>query len=75
MAPALWLASAFNIAWGSFVVLAPLAPFHWAGLPEPNCPEIWQCFRMIVGVYGVGYALAACEPLRHRPIVLVGLLG
>jgi len=30
---------------------------------------------MIVGVYGVGYGCAALNPLRHWPIVLVGLLG
>ena len=30
---------------------------------------------MIFGVYGVGYAVAATAPLRHWPIVLVGLLG
>jgi small multidrug resistance pump len=30
---------------------------------------------MIVGVYGIGYACAASDPLRHWPIVLVGLLG
>ncbi len=28
-----------------------------------------------MGVYGVGYALAARDPLRHWPIVFVGLLG
>lgn len=30
---------------------------------------------MMVGVYGAGYAIAALHPLRHWPIVLVGLLG
>jgi hypothetical protein len=30
---------------------------------------------MIVGVYGVGYWIAASDPYRHWPIVLVGLLG
>lgn len=30
---------------------------------------------MIVGVYGIGYWLAASDPFRHWPIVLVGLLG
>jgi hypothetical protein len=30
---------------------------------------------MIVGVYGVGYTVAAFAPARHWPIVLVGLLG
>ena len=28
-----------------------------------------------MGVYGIGYAIAAGNPLRHWPIVLVGLLG
>jgi hypothetical protein len=31
--------------------------------------------QMIVGVYGVGYAIAALDPSRHWPVVLVGLLG
>jgi hypothetical protein len=30
---------------------------------------------MLVGVYGIGYAIAAFDPWRHWPIVLVGLLG
>ena len=75
MAATLWLAAAYNIAWGALVVLAPLAPFRWAGMAPPNYPQIWQCVGMIVGVYGVGYAIAARDPLRHWPIVLVGLLG
>jgi hypothetical protein len=30
---------------------------------------------MIVGVYGIGYIIAATNPYRHWPIVLVGFLG
>lgn len=30
---------------------------------------------MIVGVYGVGYIIAAFDPVRHWPIVFVSLLG
>ena len=41
----------------------------------PRYPQIWQCVGMIVGVYGVGYLIAARDPLRHWPITLVGLLG
>jgi hypothetical protein len=72
-----WLlaAAAYNIAWGAFVVLFPLAPFRWAGMEAPNYPEIWQCLGMVVGVYGLLYAVAATDPLRHWPIVAVGLLG
>jgi small multidrug resistance pump len=41
----------------------------------PRYPDIWQCVGMIVGVYGVGYLIAAFDPLRHWPVILVGLLG
>lgn len=69
------LAAAYNLIWGALVVAFPLSFFHLAGLPEPTYPSIWQCVGMIVGVFGVGYAVAASRPLRHWPIVLVGLLG
>ena len=72
-----WLLAAalYNVLWGAWVVLFPHALFDLLALPRPSYPELWQCVGMIVGVYGVGYALAARDPLRHWPIVLVGLLG
>lgn len=69
------VAGAYNVVWGALVVLFPLAMFRWAKMPPPNYPQIWQCVGMIVGVYGVGYWIAASDPARHWPIVLVGLLG
>ncbi len=68
-------AGIYNLAWGAWVVLRPADAFHWAGMPEPNYPELWQCIGMIVGVYGLGYWIAARDPARHWPIVLVGFLG
>jgi hypothetical protein len=68
-------AAVYNVAWGTFVVLAPGALFRWLEMAPPNYPEIWQCVGMIVGVFGVGFALAALDPLAHWPITLVGLLG
>src|SRR5437763_929202 len=44
--PAAWIrtillaAALYNIAWGIFVVLFPLAPFQWASMPVPNYPEL-----------------------------------
>lgn len=72
-----WLfgAGAYNIVWGAWVVLFPNALFDWTGVERPNHPELWQCIGMIVGVYGIGYAIAARDSRRHWPIVLVGLLG
>ncbi len=71
----LWAAAAYNVLWGAFVVLFPGAIFDWAGMVPPAYSEIWQCVGTIVGVYGVGYAVAATNPTRHWPIILVGLLG
>ena len=68
-------AAAYNILWGASVVLFPQWFFIFAGMELPLYPEIWQCVGMIVGVYGLGYAIAAYDPVRHWPIVLVGLLG
>lgn len=44
-------------------------------MQSPLYPQLWQCIGMIVGVYGVGYWIAATNPLVHWPIVLVGFLG
>jgi extradiol dioxygenase family protein len=71
----LQVAGVYNLAWGLLAVLAPDAAWRWMGLPLPNYPELWQCIGMIVGVYGIGYWIAASNPVRHWPIVLVGLLG
>lgn len=77
MSAVLWAAAAYNVLWGGLVVLAPHAVFDVLGVPrlEGMGVAIWQCVGMIVGVYGVGYACAAGDPVRHWPIVLVGLLG
>ncbi len=69
-------AAVYNVVWGAVAIIWPLALFRWAGVdPLPNYPELWQCIGMIVGVYGVGYWIAAADPVRHWPIVLVGFLG
>lgn len=75
MSIVLIVAGFYNLAWGTWVVVAPLTLFHLAGIEAPRYPEIWQCVGMIVGVYGIGYIIAARDPFRHWPIVFVGLLG
>ena len=73
--PLLLVAGAYNLLWGAWTIVFPNALFHWLEMPAPNYPQLWQCIGMIVGVYGLGYAIAANDPDRHWPIVLVGLLG
>ncbi len=71
----LLLAAVYNISWGAITIFFPSFYFTFSAMPLPNYPEIWQCVGMIVGVYGIGYAIAAYNPYRHWPIILVGLLG
>ena len=71
----LWIAGLYNIVWGTSVIFFPKLFFQLTDMPLPNYLMIWQCVGMIVGVYGVGYIIAAYRPLVHWPIVLVGFLG
>jgi hypothetical protein len=68
-------AGIYNLIWGLLVIGWPTALFEVAGMDAPRYVSIWQCVGMVVGVYGIGYLAAARDPLRHWPIVLVGLLG
>ena len=69
-------AGVYNLIWGGIAILFPLAMFRWTSFEElPRYPELWQCLGMVIGVYGIGYWIAARAPLTHWPIVFVGLLG
>ena len=74
-----WLLAAgvYNLVWGSVVVVAPDFPFALAGMPALAQPgrAIWQCLGMVLAAYGLGYIAASRAPLRHWPIVFVGLFG
>ena len=69
------LAAVYNLLWGVVAVLFPVQCFEYFGMQPPLYPQLWQCIGMIVGVYGVGYWLAADNPTVHWPIILVGFLG
>ncbi len=71
----LWAAGIYNLCWGAVTIGFPHFLFDLTGIARSNYPEIWQCVGMIVGVYGIGYIIAASDPRTHWPIVLVGLLG
>jgi small multidrug resistance pump len=79
MSTVLLFAGVYNIAWGTWTILCPALSFAYSGMQVPdkplNYPQLWQCIGMIVGVYGIGYALAARDPVRLWPLVFVGFLG
>lgn len=72
-----WLRAAgiYNLLWGATTIAFPHFLFDISGIDRLNYPEIWQCVGMIVGVYGIGYLIAASDSRTHWLIVLVGLLG
>lgn len=76
MKTVLTVAGVYNLVWGLLAVVAPQAILGWLGVDASAVTAaLWQCIGMIVGVYGVGYLIAAADPYRHWPITLVGLLG
>lgn len=68
-------AALYNLVWGGWAVFFPLSVFAVTRLPAPNYPEVWQGTGMLLALYGVGFAVAATDPIRHWPIVLIGLMG
>jgi small multidrug resistance pump len=68
-------AGVYNLLWGAFTVVWPNLYFEWLDMPGMNYPMMWQGVGMIVGVYGIGYWIAAKHPEVHWPIVFVGFLG
>tara|TARA_Y100000589_G_C27192855_1_gene645508 strand:- start:837 stop:1274 length:438 start_codon:yes stop_codon:yes gene_type:complete len=75
MSYVLIFAGIYNLIWGLISILFPFLYFDFAEIRRPVYPEIWQCVGMVVGVYGIGYIIAAKNPYKHWVIVFVGLLG
>lgn len=74
--PAIFMAAAiYNFVWGAVAVLAPDAIFRLLNIPAPTDTALWQCIGMMVGVYALGYWLAARDPRRYGAFILIGLLG
>lgn len=73
--PWLLAAAGYNLLWGSATVLFPEWLFQVTGMPAPAALPLWQVVGMFVLVFAPGYWWAAQYPLRHRHLVLTGLLG
>jgi peroxiredoxin len=71
----LYAAAVYNALWGTAVVFFPHELLRAAGLEATPYPDIVRCLGMVVGVYGMAYAIAATDPTRHWAIVLTGLVG
>jgi len=73
MGPTLAVAGSYNLVWGTWQIFFPDHLFVMLGMEPINYPWVWQCLGFIVALFGVGYLIAACDPVTHWPFVLTGM--
>lgn len=69
------LAALFNFLVGLPVLLAPGAFYGALGQPVPDDILSVQTVGLLITVFGVGYAMAARDPVWARPALWLGVLG
>src|SRR5438876_600609 len=73
--PWFYAAAAYNLAWGLVVIVWPVSFFRLIGMPLANEIASWQALGMMVLVYAPAYWWVARDPMRHRHLVVIALLG
>lgn len=71
-----WSAAVFNFAVA--IALAFFAgPFYeLAGFDYQPTEHIWRYLAaLLIGMYGIGYALAAIDAVLNRNLIILGLVG
>lgn len=71
----LFVAGMYSILWGLSVIFFPDFWFRLGNIEIPRYLQLWQCFGLYAISMGIGYLIAYTNPLRHWPIVLVGMIG
>jgi peroxiredoxin len=67
-------AGAWHLVLGASIVLAPGAFFDLTGIERPNYLQMWQGAGIMTAVMGIGFAIAARNPLRYWPVILIGFI-
>ena len=73
--PWFYAAAGYNLAWGATAILWPSLFFRLLRMPPPDALAIWQALGMMVFVYAPAYWWLARDPVRHRHLALIALLG
>lgn len=74
-APWFYAAAIYNLVWGSLGILWPAWFFTAIGMSVPASLAIWQALAMMVLVYAPAYWWIGNDPVRHRHLVLIAMLG
>jgi len=73
--PWLYAAAGYNLAWGAIAILWPSLFFQVLRIPQPQEFAIWQALGMMVLVFAPAYWWVARDPVGHRHLVVIALLG
>ena len=65
-------AGAWHLVLGVTIIISPFAFYDLSGLTRPNYPQAWQAVGILTASMGIGYAIAARNPIRYWPVVLIG---
>lgn len=68
------IAAYYNIVLGFIISFAPVYILEMFQMNLSQGIEFWQFFGMVLGVLGLGYAVASTDPGKHWPVVFVGFL-
>lgn len=67
-------AGAWHLVLGASIMISPEAFFTLTGLDLPNYMQLWEGAGVMAAVMGIGYVIAARDPLRYWPVILIGLI-
>lgn len=64
------------LLWGCFIVLWPRLSSRCYGFAEPPTDLfLWQGMGLVIVLFGLGYVIAATNPVQHWVMILIGLLS
>ncbi len=70
----LYVAGVYHVFWGLSVIFFPCFWFDLGSLAHPNYIQLWRVVGLYEFVFGLGFILAASNPLRHWRVVLMGFI-
>jgi len=74
MGRVLFAAGAYHLLFAVWAVFWPFHCFDWLGLDRPNHPMMWRGVGLLAGVMGIGFLIAARDPIQHWLLVLIGFV-
>jgi len=70
----LFVAGTYHLLFAIGANVWPHFFFDWAAIPRPNHPVLWRATGLASAVFGLGLLIAARDPIRNWPLVLLGFI-